>query len=109
MDARSRWSTRRVAFGLAVGLLAVAALLVWWRHEHRSLSAEERELVGTWVMRQPADDLSVEYEFRADRTCRVVNRDPRTGTVVVEGQLADHWRLSRGELRLGSRLSAGHP
>lgn len=106
---RIRLVRLRIWLAPAVILLASAALLLWWWVERRSLSAEERALVGTWVMRKPTPDLSVEYEFRADRTCRVVNRDPRTGQVIVAGDLADHWRLSDGVLRLSCRRDPGSP
>jgi hypothetical protein len=82
----------------SVAVLAAGAGVGWWALP-RPLSAEERHLVGTWKYQwdQFPGELGLEYEFRADRTCRTRNFDPTTGALVHETAGAT-WRLSGSTL-----------
>lgn len=111
-ERRPRPRRRWPLLALVATILVVVAHCWWW-YDRNSLTAEERDLVGTWVVSwddRPLTDLTVEYEFRSDRTCRVVNRDPKTGAVVAGGGEGDgyYWRLDGGKLTLRMRLEKGN-
>jgi hypothetical protein len=83
-----------------VAVLAAGAC--WWAVP-RPLSDEERDLVGTWAVRlDGAAGDTLEYEFRPDRTCRMRDRNPRTGAVTTDLPGLS-WGLS------GGRLVVRHP
>ena len=92
-------SRRRRALVAATVLLPLAAVAGWWLWS-RSLSIGERELVGVWRFHWDAwpPEQSVEYEFRADRTC--VFR--AAGEAAREADPAFWWRA-------GDTLTIRHP
>lgn len=95
---RRRW---RVLCALALlALLAGVVAVGWWKNSRELLSEEERHLVGTWTLQwdaHPGKILGLEYEFRADRTCRIRHYDPKTGALISERTGAT-WRLSDNQL-----------
>jgi hypothetical protein len=79
-------------------MLAAGLGTAWWALR-QPLSAEERHLVGTWTYQWDGHpgDLGLEYEFRADRTCRIRSFNSKTGALT--GDSADStWWLSGGTL-----------
>lgn len=96
-----RW---RVLLTFALLLLLTLAAAIIWQSSRSALSDEERHLVGRWKYQWDHDpkDLGLEYEFRADRTCRIRNFDPKTGAVLVDSSTA-RWWLS------GNKLIVRHP
>jgi hypothetical protein len=84
---------------LASLILLAGAVAVGWWNSRKALSAEERQLVGTWTFRfdgVPMNSL-LEYEFREDRSCRLRNRDPQTGEASADTPGLS-WSLSDGRL-----------
>jgi hypothetical protein len=80
-------------------LLLTLATAVVWQLSWSALSDEERHLVGTWTVRWDNAPMGVDlrYEFRPDRTCRILNLNPETGAIVHDSS-DQTWRLSDGEL-----------
>lgn len=97
---RKRW----VLIALALLVLLAVGTAVGWRVLPRPLSDDERQLVGAWKYQwdQYPGDLGLEYEFRADRTCRVRTFDRTTGALISEATNATWW-LS------GRTLTVRHP
>lgn len=84
---------------LFVGIVAVCAAFLWFIRQPARLTAEERQLVGTWafpVTRAPGVNVQQIIELRANRTIITRSRSLHNGMTNAGG--LGQWRLENKTL-----------